>query len=149
MREATAAQAQIDMARQILNDEERELQALGRRIDDHQQALATHEAALAEVDERQQEQREALAGERAGLEARMAEVRAKRDGTAARVPRSLLSRYERIRDRRHGAAVYPLRGLACSSCDTTIPLQRRNMLADGGSIEVCEGCGVLLYAAAQ
>ena len=149
MREATAAQAQVDMARQILNEEERELQALGRRIEDHQQALAGHEAALAELDETQQEPRQALAAERADLEGRMAEARARRDGTAAQVPRQLLSRYERIRDRRRGEAVFPLRGLACSSCDTTIPLQRRNLLADGGAIEVCEGCGVLLYAAAQ
>jgi hypothetical protein len=28
-------------------------------------------------------------------------------------------------------------------------LQRRNLMVDGNAIEVCEGCGVLLYAAAQ
>lgn len=149
MREATAAQAQVDMARQILGDEERELTALGRRLDDQRQGLAAHEGALAEVEERQQEQRAALAEERATLEAELAERRARRDAEAAGVPRSLLSRYERIRDRRGGEAVFPLRGLACSSCDTAIPLQRRNLMMDGNAIEVCEGCGVLLYAAAQ
>ena len=149
LREATAAQTQVDMARQILNEEERELQALARRIEDHRQALTAHEGALAEVDERQSETRTALAAERAALEAEEAAAREKRSVAAARVPRTLLSRYERIRDRRGGAAVFPLRGLACSSCDTTIPLQRRNLMVDGNAIEVCEGCGVLLYAAAQ
>jgi uncharacterized protein len=149
LREATAAQTQVDMARQILNEEERELQALARRIEDQRQALTAHEAALADIDERQQETRATFAAEREALDAQAAEARAKREDAARRVPRGLLSRYERIRDRRGGEAVFPLRGSACSSCDTAIPMQRRNLMADGSMIEVCEGCGVLLYAAAQ
>lgn len=149
IREATAAQAQIDMARQILNDEERELQALTRRIDDLRQAAAAHESAAAEVEEQQAETRAALEGERSALQAELAEEQHRRDEKAGGVPRSLLARYERIRDRRHGEAVFPLRGMACSSCDTAIPLQRRNLMADGARIEVCEACGVLLYAARE
>ena len=44
-------------------------------------------------------------------------------------------------------ALYALRGAACGRCNTAIPLQRRNVMAAGRSVEVCEGCGVLLYAA--
>ena len=62
------------------------------------------------------------------------------------MPRALLSRYERIA-RRHVHAVVALRGLSCGNCDTTIPLQRRSALVGTGATEVCEGCGVLLYAA--
>ncbi|HEU4632153.1 MAG TPA: hypothetical protein VFS08_20550 [Gemmatimonadaceae bacterium] len=149
IREATAAQAQIDMARQILNEEERELQAIVRRIGDLEQAVAGHEAVVAEVEERQGEARAALAAERAQLQEELTEEQRRRDEKASGVPRSLLSRYERIRDRRQGEAVFPLRGMACSSCDTAIPLQRRNMMADGAQIEVCEACGVLLYAARE
>jgi predicted nucleic acid-binding Zn-ribbon protein len=149
IREATAAQAQIDMARQILNDEERELQSLSRRIDDLRQAMAAHESAAAEIEERQAEARAALASERATLQGELEEERRRRDEKASVVPRTLLTRYERIRDRRQGEAVFPLRGMACSSCDTAIPLQRRNLMADGAQIEVCEACGVLLYAARE
>lgn len=149
IREATAAQAQIDMARQILNEEERELQALTRRIDDLRQSVAGQEEAIAEIEERQRETRETLSSERAGLQGELQEEQRRRDEKAGAVPRGLLSRYERIRDRRHGEAVFPLRGMACSSCDTAIPLQRRNMMADGAQIEVCEACGVLLYAARE
>lgn len=149
MREATAAQAQVDMAQRILGDEERELRALGLRVDELRQAVAAHEAELAELDASQEEVRTALAAERDALRAELAEARRARDARAMDVPRPLLSKYERIRDRRRGDALFKLRGLACGSCDTALPLQRRNLMVDGAIVEVCEGCGVLLYAAAE
>lgn len=145
-REAVAARAQLDMAQQILQDEERELQTLDRRSADLQSALAAHEAAVAEVAANQQERRAELAAERATLEAERGAAVEKRSATAAGISRPMLSSYERIRDRRRGEALFPLRGMACGSCDTAIPLQRRSLMANGARIEVCEGCGVLLYA---
>lgn len=149
MREATAAQAQVEMARQILDEEERELDHLNGRLRDLRASVTAHEEAVQELDERQAEPRARIAAERAALATEFDAARAQRQAKAAGVPRSLLSRYERIRDRRHGEAIYALRGSACSSCDTAIPLQRRHEIAEGGHIEVCEGCGVLLYAAAE
>ena len=146
LREATAAQAQVDMARQILADEERELASIGRRLDDLRQALEGHEMQIAEREAAQAEQRGEVAAARAALEEEREQARQKRASAAQGVPRSLLTRYERIRDRRRGEAVFPVRGMACGNCDTAIPLQRRNLMADGSIIEVCEVCGVLLYA---
>ncbi|HEY0969886.1 MAG TPA: hypothetical protein VGE02_02790 [Gemmatimonadales bacterium] len=149
LREATAARAQIDMAQQILQDEERELQALDRRSADLRSALEAHEATVGEVEEAQRDERARVAADREALEGERRAAREHRDGTASRVPRQLLTRYERIRDRRGGQALYPLRGLACGSCDTAIPLQRRSQMANGARIEVCEVCGVLLYASPE
>jgi predicted nucleic acid-binding Zn-ribbon protein len=59
----------------------------------------------------------------------------------------MLGKYDRIRGKRT-QALYPLRGGSCGNCDTSIPLQRRNMMAGSGDIEVCEACGVLLYTEA-
>jgi len=42
--------------------------------------------------------------------------------------------------------VFPLRGHSCANCDTVIPLQRRSAMLGSGATEICEGCGVLLYA---
>ena len=36
---------------------------------------------------------------------------------------------------------------ACGNCDTSLPVQRRHEMARTGAIEMCEACGVLLYAA--
>jgi len=146
MREATAAMAQVEQARKILIEEESELQTLARRISDGHTAVAAHREALAAQDEEQAAERDAITAERAAREGALAEARAKRNQTATRVSKSLLAKYDRIRTRRGEPALYPLRGPSCGHCDTAIPLQRRNLMAGTGQIEVCEACGVLLYA---
>ncbi len=146
MREATAAQTQVEMARQILDEEERELDHLNGRLRDLRASLAAHEDAVSALDGRQEEARSQLDADRASLDKDFKAARSRRDSKASGVPRSLLSRYQRISDRREGDAIFALRGTACSSCDTTIPIQRRHEIAEGGKIEVCEACGVLLYA---
>jgi predicted nucleic acid-binding Zn-ribbon protein len=144
-REATAAMTQVDMVRRVLVQEESDLQSLNGRIADLKRAEEATLAELGEVDERQSAERADIARQRAELEGEKEAARRKRDASAARVPRSILSKYERIRGREKSFALYQLRGAACGRCNTAIPLQRRNVMAAGRTIEVCEGCGVLLY----
>jgi hypothetical protein len=146
MREATAAMAQVEQAKKILIEEESELQALSRRIADGHKAIVAHRDALAAQDEEQATEREAIARERADIEGAIAEARAKRTQTSARVPRAILAKYDRIRGRKGEQAIFALRGPSCGHCDTAIPMQRRNIMLGTGQIEVCEACGVLLYA---
>jgi len=146
MREATAAMAQVEQARKILIEEESELHTLARRVADGHKAIATHREALAAQDEAQAAERETIARERADIEGSIAEARAKRTQTASHVPRAILAKYDRIRGRKGEQAIYALRGPSCGHCDTAIPLQRRNQMMGTGQIEVCEACGVLLYA---
>lgn len=146
-REASAAMAQIDITRRVLAQEESDLQALTGRIEALRQAAELHAMELTEVDQRQEAERARLAEARAELERELAAAREKRSASAARVSRGVLAKYERIRGREKSHALYPLQGAACGRCNTAIPLQRRNVMASGRSIEVCEGCGVLLYAA--
>ena len=147
MREATAAMAQVEQARKILIEEESELHALARRIADGHKAVAAHRESLAAQDQEQAAERETIAAERAEIEGALAEARAKRNETSAVVSKGILAKYDRIRGRKGEQAVYALRGPSCGHCDTAIPLQRRNLMVGTGQIEVCEACGVLLYAA--
>jgi predicted nucleic acid-binding Zn-ribbon protein len=144
-RETQAAMTQVDVARRVLAQEESELQALNSRIVELRRAAEAMVQELDEVDRRQSAEREELARVRGDLEAELGEARAKRAAAAANVPRSILTKYERIRGREKSFALYQLRGAACGRCNTAIPLQRRNVMAAGRTIEVCEGCGVLLY----
>jgi len=146
MREATAAMAQVEQARKILIEEESELQGLARRIADGHKSIAAHREALAAEESEQAAERDALAAERAVIEGELAKARAKRAQTASHVPRAILMKYDRIRGRRGEQAIFALRGPSCGHCDTAIPLQRRNQMIGTGQIEVCEACGVLLYA---
>jgi uncharacterized protein len=145
-REATAAMSQVDLTRRVLADEESALQRLSARIADLRSAATAQRAELATLEAQQGEARGAIATERQALEEEMAKERAKREEKAARVPRVVLGKYDRIRTRNPGAALQPLRGGACSRCNTAIPIQRRKTMARGRAIEMCEGCGVLMCA---
>jgi hypothetical protein len=145
-KEATAAMAQVDMLKKVLTQEESELHSLSLRVHDVHHAIDGQQKALDELDARQQEQRAAHAAERAEIEAELAKAKSIRDERAAHVPKSILLKYERILSRNTSNVLYPLRGQACGRCDTAIPMQRRNAIAAGRAIDVCEACGVLLYA---
>jgi predicted nucleic acid-binding Zn-ribbon protein len=147
MREATAATAQMEQAKRMIEEDERELAAIGQRLVDANQDVETREKLANELEAAQAEARDSLAADQKKLEQQLVEARAVRDAKSKAVPRSLLSRYDRIRSRKRVHAVFPLRGGSCGNCDTMIPLQRRSVMAGTGATELCEGCGVMLYAA--
>ena len=91
--------------------------------------------------------REALAGKREQIAAERERALAERERATAAVSAGLLGRYERIRRGKAPLALYALHGDACGHCFTAVPSQRRALIQRGASIEGCEACGVLLYAA--
>jgi uncharacterized protein len=145
-REATAATAQLDQARKMISEVQREIDGISHHLTDLRHAVTERDHALRDIERAQSELRESLDADRSAIESQLAEVRARRNQRAQSVPRGLLSRYDRIRSGKRVHAVFPLRGHSCANCDTVIPLQRRSAMAGSGATEVCEGCGVLLYA---
>jgi uncharacterized protein len=146
-REAAAAMAQIDQAKRLIADEERDLDALQHRLTDLRRTVGEREKSLKDVERVQQDTRATLDADRVTLEQELSGIQAERNKKAEAVPRSLLQRYDKIRSKRRTTALYPLRGQSCAHCDTAIPVQRSSNMAATGVTEVCEGCGVLLYAA--
>lgn len=146
-REAAAAMAQIDQAKRFIADEEKELATIQQRLTELRKSVADREAGVGDIERVQQETRAALDTDRTNLQKELGAVQTERNRKAEAVPRSLLQRYDRIRSKRRTTALFPLRGQSCAHCDTAIPVQRRSTMAASGATEVCEGCGVLLYAA--
>ncbi|HEY6088540.1 MAG TPA: hypothetical protein VD771_02005 [Gemmatimonadaceae bacterium] len=145
MREATAATAQVESTRRLMAEDESEIAILGRRINEMNATVATQKQALATLEEEQRAARPEIEAKRATLQSELDAARRDRNGRASSISRPMLGKYDRIRGKRT-QALYALRGGSCGNCDTSIPLQRRNMMAGSGDIEVCEACGVLLYA---
>lgn len=145
-KEANAAMIQLEQTKRMVDDAEREAAMVQGRINEMRHGVADQERALADVEARQSASRAALVAENVEIEKELASLKAVRDGAAAAVPRALLSTYDRVRARRRKETVFPLRGQSCSACDTAIPTQRRSQMASSGALEMCEGCGVLLYA---
>lgn len=146
MREATAATAQLEQAKRMIDEDERELAAIGERLQTANRVAADRERVAADLDAAQQEARARVTEDTNAIQSELGTVRAVRDEKAKAVPRSLLSQYERIRSRKRVHAVFPLNGSSCGNCDTMIPMQRRSGLSGSGRTEMCEGCGVMLYA---
>jgi predicted nucleic acid-binding Zn-ribbon protein len=145
-REATAAQAQLEQIRKVIGDEERDLGVINQRISELRALVEDRQASMAEIERQRDEAREAIAGERSKLEAELNTIRSRRNERAGKVGRPLIAMYDRIRSKKRVHALFPLRGSSCSNCDTAIPMQRRAQMVSTGKPEVCEGCGVLLYA---
>lgn len=146
MREATAAMLQVEQGRKMLLEEENELKSLVGRVADGHASLNRQEASLQELDASQADARAEIEAERAELSGEFAAASGARASLAKDVEAVLLQKYDRIRNRRRSQALFALDGGACSCCDTSVPVQRRSMMATTGVIEVCEACGVLLYA---
>lgn len=146
MREATAAMLQVEAGRKLLAEEESELRSLVGRVADGHASLKRQEAALEELDAAQAEARAAIEAERVELNTELTAASGVRESLAASVNGVLRQKYDRIRTRRRSQAVFALDNGACSCCDTAVPVQRRSIMATTGVIEVCEACGVLLYA---
>lgn len=146
MREATAATAQLEQAKKMIDEDERELSAIGQRLVEANRVVQERERLASDLETAQAQARESLAVDRAELEEQIETLRAQRQQKSTKVPRTLLSKYERIRSRKRIHAVFPLRGQSCGNCDTMIPLQRRSIMSGTGATEICEGCGVMLYA---
>jgi hypothetical protein len=146
MREATAAMLQVEAGRKMLMEEENELRSIVSRVSDGHTSLKRQEASLEELDASQAEARSQIEAERAELDGELAAASGARTAFARDVESALLQKYDRIRNRRRSQALFALDNGACSCCDTAVPVQRRSMMATTGVIEVCEACGVLLYA---
>jgi len=145
-REAAAAMAQIEQAKRFIADEEREIETINQRLGDGRKEITAKEAAVADIEKLQQETRATLDADRIALEKELKGVKAERDKKAVAVPAALMTKYDRIRARRRSEAVFQLRGNSCAHCDTAIPVQRHAAMRSTGATELCEGCGVLLFA---
>jgi predicted nucleic acid-binding Zn-ribbon protein len=146
MREATAATAQLETAKRMIDEDERELSQIGQRAAEAGRMVDERERIATELETAQSQARDSLAADQTDIEAKLSEARRAREAKANKVPRTLLSRYDRIRSRKRVHAVFPLRNNSCGHCDTMLPLQRRSIMVNTGATEICEGCGVMLYA---
>jgi predicted nucleic acid-binding Zn-ribbon protein len=146
-KEAQTLMAEIDMARGVLVKEEADHLRSGDAITEAEKRVADAEKALEAGQETQIEARDALAAKRTEAQAHLETAKAARKKAAADVKPPLLQKYERIRRGRAPAAVFSLIKDSCGHCYTAVPLQRRMQITQGESIESCEVCGVLLYAA--
>ncbi|MBL8984264.1 MAG: hypothetical protein JNL26_18905 [Gemmatimonadetes bacterium] len=146
MREATAAVAQVEMGKKVLLELEQSHRDVVNRATEGRKVLAEKEAELVQLDANQAAARDAITAEQAALGKTLEAAKVQRDARAVAVSNGLRAKYDRIRQRRRSQSLFAVESGACGACDTAIPVQRRQAMTSSGAVEVCEACGVLIYA---
>jgi predicted nucleic acid-binding Zn-ribbon protein len=144
-----------------LNNLTREIDALSRRKDQLEreelglmEKAEAGEAQQAKVDATLEEGRAKEADlierykTRGGeIQTEIARLRAEREAIARTLDGSVLARYERLREAKHGVAVGALKGTLCTACRTEIPSGQVQALLVGPEVSECPNCKRMLVIA--
>src|SRR5215475_5200771 len=91
MREATAATAQLEQAKRMIDEDERELATIGQRLSEANRAVADRERVTNDLATAQEQARSSLSADQAQIETDLTTARALRSDKANKVPRNLLA----------------------------------------------------------
>lgn len=144
MREAEAAERELESIRRSIRDAEAEKERLKGVIEQRRAVLAE---PLSQLDE----QKSALAQAEQGVEERLGTLRAERDRVvqgrekfAAQIPKPVYRRYERIRTKIH-PAVAEVVDSTCTGCRMRIPPQLSNQIQRADDFYQCPHCQRFMY----
>ena len=144
-KEASTLMAELDLARSVMAKEESDWVRSAEAVTGLERRVAEEERSVAEFEESQAPARRELEARRTGLTVRRDAALADREETAARMDRSLRTRYERLRRSRSADVIVPLVNGGCGACHTAVPLNRRSQIRSGTVVDGCEACGAILY----
>ncbi len=144
-KEYMAIQKEMDFARKDLSKKEEELLQIMEQEKASQARISDHESKLAEL-KAQVEVSLAEGNARIAASAQStASLREERLAIESDLPRSLVRKYESIRDKKDGLAVVAAAGGICHGCNMGIPPQLYNTLYRFNSIEQCPFCQRIIY----
>jgi len=146
-REQEATRIEMDLiGRAVEADEQEALQAMEQatrtdlKLDDMLKRLETQRAAL-------EPSRQEIEGERQAAADAITILRDRRANLAGRIEQRAMRLYERVRGGRATMVLAPLTEEgACGHCFNILPVQEQSQIRNGGSLQRCEACGVILYA---
>jgi len=136
---------EIDMAKKTCLETQTQISEINKQIDELEADLAEKNTSL-DIMKKQTAARgkeiEALLSEN---EQKISARRATRESLAKDLPKSLLSKYQRIFARREGLALVGVAEGACCGCHMQLPPQQYNQLHRGTELQSCPHCNRLLY----
>lgn len=143
-READAARREVEAVKRTLKDREDEALKLTEAIEKVAESVAQHEKEFGEFKamfEAEDEQANARLRE---LESERAKVLEGRDDIVAKIPKTIVRRYDRIRKQR-GSGVSEVRGGDCTACRMQVPSQQLLRVQRFEDWEQCQNCNRILF----
>ncbi|MFQ5549871.1 MAG: zinc ribbon domain-containing protein, partial [Gemmatimonadales bacterium] len=144
-KEASAIMAELDLARTVMAQAEA---VWLKSADQLQQAELRAREVSEALDETRADQaplRSEIEGKRTAVQVRIDAATAEREDARKSVRQDLLTRYERIKKGNARQALHGVANGACGNCFTAVPRHIQQQLRTPGTIDHCQGCGVMLY----
>jgi predicted nucleic acid-binding Zn-ribbon protein len=145
-REYDALTREMDAATEMIIRLEREMEDLEGKASVARTDIETTKSQMEELEKLLDEKRAALAEVSKATEEEELRFNHEREKTAARVGKSDLKAYERIRKAKRGTAIVPVKRGACAGCFNRVPPQKLLELRQNTRIHTCERCGRILVS---
>jgi hypothetical protein len=145
-REYDALTREIDYAGETITRLEKEMEVTEAKAIAAKTDLAGLSARLEEAQKILEEKTGALGEISKMNEAEELRYRHEREKLIARIEKSYLEAYDRIRKAKKGRAVVPVRRGACGGCFAKVPPQRILELRQNDRIHQCEHCGRIIVS---
>lgn len=145
-REYDALTREMDAAAEAVTRLEKEMGQLEGQATASRTELEELAARITGVEAQLQEKRAALAEVSKLTEEEELQWQHKRDKALARIAKSDLAAYERIRKAKKGMAVVPVKKGACGGCFNRVPPQKLLELRTNERMYTCERCGRIIVS---
>jgi len=142
-----AVQREIENSRKAIAGKEEEILKILEVEQASRAALAERRERLTELTAQVERYEAAYEERRAETEAEVAELAGEREELLVGLPKPLLRKYDRIREKRGGVALVEVRDEICQGCFMGIRPQLYNELQRGDILVDCPNCQRILYYA--
>ncbi len=140
-----AASREIENKRRSVGEREAELLKVFDTLEKRRADLATHDAEIAELKEQAQKDLAEIQVKVEELQKQANEKSAGREELVAKIDKSVLNRYDRVRKKHGNKAVVEALDGACMGCHVALLPQLYNELARAESIECCPRCKRIVF----
>jgi hypothetical protein len=144
-RELGSLQQEVQHLRELHSaQEDRVLEAMAA-AEEAQTLAASQKTQQESATQTRQQEQTALTERQRLAEARLADLRQRRQSQAESCDPALLQRYEQIRRARGGKAVVLAEGSACQGCRVGLTASDMQRLRTSADVTTCSNCGRMLY----
>ena len=144
-KEYDALTSEIEQFKKSVDESEMQMVKLSDEADQLKETVAMEERQVEDLETDLKKREAKLKKTIDKTEKEQASLENEREEIVQDIPRSKLSRYNRIRNARHGLAVVPVVRGACGGCLQRIPPQNLVEIRTGNRMIPCEICGRFLY----
>jgi hypothetical protein len=140
-------QHQIEMQKELITSLEDEILDIMEKQEEMELRKPKEEENLRRTKEEIERKIKSLEKELHSLDDKVLILQDQRNVRLKKVPKQLVSKYEKLRQVRGGAVVVPIKNGTCGGCHVELPIQLIHQLQikEEEGFAFCENCGRLLY----